>query len=192
MSACLSKSIEELIREDITIVPYNPVWHSLFREEESFLRKKLGEFIGRIEHFGSTSVPGLAAKPIIDILVELKDSRDKDRIVGILEGYDYYWRPIIGDSGPSYAWFIKRDAERRRSHHIHMVEADSELWDRLFFRDYLRSHADEARRYEQLKRQISGRHPGDRAAYTKEKTEYIVGITGRAKALSQGNRKDPP
>lgn len=143
--------------------------------------------VGRIEHFGSTAVPGLAAKPIIDMLVEVADlEATRARIVPVLEaqGYEYFWRPTLGDDVPPfYAWFIKRDpATRSRTHHVHMVEPTfASHWDRLLFRDYLIAHPDVARRYENLKRRLIAEYPNDREAYTKGKTEFVVAMTWRAK-----------
>ena len=136
--------------------------------------------IRRIEHFGSTAIPGLAAKPIIDILVEVSSlAETQKQIVPLLEseGYDYFWRT---DTEPAYAWFIKRDAEGKRTHHIHMVEADSKLWERLYFRDYLRKFPAEAKSYEELKQSLSEKYPNDRIAYTEGKAEFVVSVTGRA------------
>jgi len=139
----LKERVRQLVDEEISIVPYNPQWPQVFEDEAVFLRKKLPRsLIRRIEHFGSTAVPGLFAKPIIDIMVEVASLEEtKEHIVPILEteGYEYFWRPAFGDDVPPYyAWFIKRNFKGERTHHIHMVEADSELWDRLYFRDYLR------------------------------------------------------
>ena len=182
MKKSLEQRIEEVIREEISIVPYNPVWPLLFERESNFLRQKLPPFlITRSEHFGSTAVPGLAAKPIIDILVEAASLDETQKQIAPLlesEGYDYFWRT---DTEPPYAWFIKRDSEGKRTHHIHMVEADSKLWERLYFRDYLREFPAEAKRYEELKRSLSKEYSNDRVAYTKGKTEFIVSITERAK-----------
>jgi GrpB-like predicted nucleotidyltransferase (UPF0157 family) len=106
------------------------------------------------------------------------------RIVPILEGqgYDYFWRPTSGDDTPPfYAWFIKRDARGVRTHHIHMVEAHFEHWDRLFFRDYLIEHPEVAREYAELKLRLSERHDRDRVAYTKAKSDFVSAVTARAK-----------
>jgi len=178
----LEQRIEEAVREEISIVPYDPGWPNLFMDEAEFLRGKLPKvLIIRIEHFGSTAVPGLAAKPVIDILVEVSSLQEtRTQIAPILEseGYDYFWRT---DSPPAYAWFIKRNAEGKRTHHIHMVEADSKLWDRLYFRDYLKEFPDEAHCYAKLKQSLSEEYPNDRAAYTEGKAEFIASVTERAK-----------
>lgn len=178
----LEQRIEEAVREEIQIVPYDPEWPACFEQEAAFLRSALPKsLLGRIEHFGSTAVPGLSAKPIIDILVEVGSLEEtKKQIVPLLEaaGYDYFWRT---DAQPAYAWFIKRDPQGKRTHHLHMVEADSVLWDRLYFRDYLRKFMDERIRYEELKRALAQEHPNNRVSYTEGKTEFIVAITEKAK-----------
>jgi GrpB-like predicted nucleotidyltransferase (UPF0157 family) len=184
----LEQRIRRVTAEVIEIVPYNPDWPSRFEHEKRHLLACLPkDLIVRIEHFGSTAVPGLAAKPVIDMLVEVTDLHAvQERIVPLLEAqaYDYFWRPTLGDDGPFYAWFIKRaPATGARTHHIHMVEAGfTELWDRLLFRDYLIAHPDTAREYAELKRRLATAFPADRVRYTQEKTEFIHAITARAKA----------
>jgi GrpB-like predicted nucleotidyltransferase (UPF0157 family) len=180
--------IARLVREEVAIAPYDPAWPELFRQESEHLISCLpNDLVRRIEHFGSTAVPGLAAKPIVDMLVEVTDLQEtRVRIAPVLEsqGYDYFWRPTHGDDGPPfYAWFIKRDPRTGvRTHHIHMVEARfADHWDRLFFRDYLIEHPEAARDYEALKRHLASATPRDRAAYTRGKTEFIARVTEEAK-----------
>jgi len=175
-----------VLRDEVAIAPYDPAWPDSFRRERDHLRACLPpELIGRIEHFGSTAVPGLAAKPIVDMLVEVSDLEETQRrIAPVLEaqGYDYFWRPSHGDDVPPfYAWFIKRDAAGARTHHIHMIEAHFEHWDRLLFRDWLIEHPADAREYEALKRRLAAEHPGDRVAYTAAKGEFVRAVTARAK-----------
>ena len=187
----LEERIERAIREHVSIVPYDTQWPELFRREREHLRACLpAELLGRIEHFGSTAVPGLAAKPIVDILVEVADLQAaQTKIVPVLEaqGYDYFWRPTVDteDGLPFYAWFIKRDpGSGARTHHIHMIEAGfTEHWDRLLFRDYLIANPEAARAYEALKRRLAAQHAADRDAYTEAKTEFIVDVMRRASAL---------
>jgi GrpB-like predicted nucleotidyltransferase (UPF0157 family) len=139
----LEQRIQRVSREDVAIVPYDLHWPEVFRRERDHLLACLpGDLVGRVEHFGSTAVPGLAAKSVVDLLVEVTDLQaTRTRIAPILEaqGYDYFWRPTHGDDGPPfYAWFIKRDpATGVRTHHVHMVEPRFEHWDALLFRDYL-------------------------------------------------------
>jgi GrpB-like predicted nucleotidyltransferase (UPF0157 family) len=180
-----------VLAERIEIVSYDPAWPEWFAQEAAHLRACLpGELIGRIEHFGSTAVPGLAAKPIVDMLVETPSlAAVRERVVPVLEaqGYDYFWRPTWGDDTPPfYAWFIKRDAAGRRTHHIHMVERDFEHWERLFFRDYLVERPDLAAEYAALKRRLAAEHPGDRVAYTRGKTEFVERVTAEARRRYRG------
>jgi GrpB-like predicted nucleotidyltransferase (UPF0157 family) len=182
----LAERIERVLRDEISIVPYDPNWPRMFADERNHLLGRLPlEMIGRIEHFGSTAVPGMAAKPIVDMLVEVRSLEEtKSRIVPVLEaeGYDYFWRPTHGDEGPPfYAWFIKRDANGVRTHHIHMVENDFAHWERLLFRDYLIEHPEVASEYAALKVRLARDCANDRVAYTNGKTDYVVRVTQVAK-----------
>ena len=181
----LEEKIARVVGEEIDVVPYDPAWPKLFEQERRHLLSCLpAGLIGRVEHFGSTAVPGLAAKPVVDILVEVTSlEKTREQIAPLLEGqgYDYFWRPSFGDDiPPFYAWFIKRDAKGSRTHHIHMVEAGFEHWNRLLFRDYLIDHPDVAREYGDLKMRLSKAHREDRVAYTQAKGDFIERITGIA------------
>ena len=184
----LEERIRQLIEEPVVIVPYDPGWPEKFRLEKEHLQNSLpADLIRRIEHFGSTAVPDLAAKPVIDLLIEVADLEEtQKRIVPVLtgQGYEYFWRPTKGDDGPPfYAWFIKRDPKSgERTHHLHMVEADfTEHWDRLLFRDYLIAHPETAQEYGILKENVAKKHPRDRVAYTQARTEFIERITDLAR-----------
>ncbi|HYE37089.1 GrpB family protein [Methylocaldum sp.] len=182
----LEERIRRVTQEEIGMAPYDPAWPLLFEEEKKHLLRIVPqELIGRIEHFGSTAVPYLAAKSIVDMLVEVTSlGKAKSVIAPVLEakGYDYFWRPTRGDDGsPFYAWFIKRDSAGKRTHHIHMVEKEFEHWDRLLFRDYLIKHPPVAKEYEELKYRLAAMHPNDRVAYTNAKTDFIVRVTEAAK-----------
>lgn len=184
----LKERIRRVVQEEIAIVPHDPHWLDMFRREKEHLLACLpNELIKRVEHFGSTAVPGLAAKPIVDMLIEVTDLQATlHRIVPVLEnqGYDYFWRPTHGDDGPPfYAWFIKRDAKTNaRTHHLHMVESHFvEHWDRLLFRDYLIAHPQVAKEYETLKLRLSSATVKDRVSYTRGKTEFVVRVTEQAK-----------
>lgn len=185
----LELQIRRLTSEEVAIEPYDSQWPEMFLREKEHLRACLpSDLLGRIEHFGSTAVPGLAAKPIIDMLVEVADLQaTKLRIVPILQaqGYEYIWRPTDGDDGePFYAWFIKRRGDNGvRTHHIHMVEPQFEHWDRLLFRDYLIVNPDAAAEYAALKSRLAAAHPRDRVAYTFGKTKFITRITEQAKQI---------
>jgi GrpB-like predicted nucleotidyltransferase (UPF0157 family) len=168
--------------DTIVIADYNPLWRSQFEEESiriyGILDKRL---ITRIEHFGSTAVPGLAAKPIIDMLVGVHSlDHAKQEAIEPLERLGYAY------------WFDNPDSERMffvkglppnspRTHHIHMIASDSVLWERLRFRDYLRQHPDETARYLSLKHQLAERYLTDREAYTSGKAAYIESVMQKAR-----------
>lgn len=179
------EKLDRVLRDAVEVIPYDPVWPSLFEVERHHLIECLPlGLVGRIEHFGSTAVPGLAAKPIIDMLVEVTSLEEtRKRIVPILnaQGYDYFWRPTYGnDIPPWYAWFIRRDETGRRTHHIHMVESDFEHWDRLLFRDLLIACPDIAQEYAMFKKDLAISST-DRVAYTRTKGDYIEKITAEAR-----------
>ena len=182
----LEEKVARVVKEEIAVVPYDPCWPEVFEQERLHLLSCLpSDLVKRIEHFGSTAVPGLSAKPIVDILVEVTSlDETKKRIAPVLEaqGYDYFWRPSWGDDTPPfYAWFIKRNRNGNRTHHIHMLEAEFEHWDRLPFRDYLIEHPDVAREYGNLKKKLFEALHSDRVAYTKAKSNFIRGVTEKAK-----------
>jgi len=178
--------VARLVKEEIALVVYDSRWPEMFRRERDHLRSCFPlERVKRIEHFGSTAIPGMISKPIIDILVEVTSlDATQTKIAPILEGqgYEYFWRPTWGDDTPPfYAWFIKRDDKGQRTHHIHLVEAEFEHWDRLFFRDYLREHTGTCLEYGKLKQRLAENYSRDRVAYTKEKSDFIQTVTEAAK-----------
>ena len=182
----LEEKIRRITKEKFAIEPYNPMWPLMFKDEKEHISLNLpNALIKCIEHFGSTAVPGLSAKPIIDMLVEVTSLEEtKEKIAPFLElqGYDYFWRPTFGDDkSPFYAWFIKRDSKGNRTHHIHMVEKNFEHWDRLYFRNYLIENQEIAGEYQELKLHLSKECNRDRVEYTKRKTEFIQRITQLAK-----------
>lgn len=182
----LEAKIARVLSEKISIVPYDTHWPEMFEQERLHLLSCLpADLIKRIEHFGSTAVPGLTAKPIVDMLVEVTSlDETRKRIAPVLEaqGYDYFWRPSWGDDTPPYyAWFIKRDKNGNRTHHIHMVQSYLEHRDKLLFRDYLIENPAVAKEYGNLKIKLSREFENDRVAYTKAKTDFIVRIINSVK-----------
>lgn len=161
----------------IELREYDPGWEQAFEAEREVVAQAFGDGVVAIEHIGSTAVPGLAAKPIIDILVGVRSLDLVDERVFAMEaaGYEY-----LGEHGlPGRLFFRKGDP---RSHHVHAVEHGGEHWQRhLLFRDYLRTHPQEAERYGALKRELATEASGDRALYTDRKTPYIDGVVARAR-----------
>lgn len=173
--------VARALAEPVEIVSYDPAWPDRFAEEAAHLRAVLPpRLVGRIEHVGSTAVPGVPAKPIIDINMEVPDLACVRReIAPVLEplGYDFFWRQgDPGNSAPAYAWFAKRDASGRRTHDVHVLAPDSPYWDRVVFRDYLRDHPTQAHGYGTLKRRAAAEHRFDRVAYAAAKDGFIRNV----------------
>ncbi len=185
-SESFEHKLRRVLAERIEIVEYDPAWPEVFAAEAARLRPYFPPgCIRRLEHIGSTAVPGLAAKPVVDMLVGVDDvERVRDEVAPRLEaaGYDYFWRPTSGDDvGPFYPWFIGRDGAGRRISHVHVVTLGQEgQWERVAFRDHLRAHPEVAAEYAALKRELAARCCADREAYTAAKTEFIQRITAVA------------
>lgn len=179
--------IKVLSREQFALVPYDAQWPMRYVELETRLKRILPRMLAqRITHIGSTAIPGLSAKPIIDIQVEVSDMEAVKRdMVPIMEaeGYEFVWRPTMGDEAPYYAWFIQRDAAGERMVHVHMVQPGQASVDRIIFRDHLRSDPEEAARYEALKEELAKRFPKDRETYTKHKTDFVNEVLAKARSM---------
>ena len=183
----LAGRVRRAVAEPFEIVEYDPRWPAVFEAERAHLLSVFPEgSVVRIEHVGSTAVPGLAAKPIVDVLVGVTDLAPvRERVAPDLEaqGYDYFWSPSHGnDVPPFYAFFIKRAADGTRTHHIHVVEMTGfdEQWGWVVFRDHLRAHREDAAEYEQLKRRLAREFAGDRVGYTEAKSGFIAEVMRRA------------
>jgi len=169
--------------DEIVVEVYDLAWPGRYAVEAELLREVLpAELRLRIEHFGSTAVPGLDAKPVIDILLGVRDLREMIEVgVPVLEARGYsFWR----DNPDKSRLFLVKGlppSAPRRTHHLHVVEMDSPLWERLLFRDYLRANPEEASRYAALKRELAARDSADREAYTDGKGEYIAEVMRKAK-----------
>ena len=168
-------------KDKIEIVEYDSHWPSLYAREENLLQEALGSMPGlAIEHFGSTSIAGLAAKPIIDIMIAVKNLDLWPELVEPIKKLGYvYW-----DENPkeSEMFFVKGMPPfgEKRTHHVHVYDFLGPRWKKeLAFRSYLRSHPDEARKYETLKRELAAKFTFDREAYTDAKTQFIEGILGK-------------
>ena len=168
--------------ESIQIVPYDAAWPELFAREAAVLREGLGEVALRIDHVGSTSVPGLAAKPIVDMQISVATVQPVDPYRTVLEhlGYRFKFDPEF----PDYPFFGKPPVPPR-AYHIHVCTAGGDEERRhLAFRDYLRAHPDVAAEYAAFKRRIALNYrlhvSGDREAYANAKSEFILPVQERA------------
>ena len=164
----------------IEVVPYDPEWPARYAAIAAELTDAAGAAFTRLEHIGSTAVPGLAAKDLIDVLAGAVSWEAADRIVvpALRDlGYECYWR---SDEPPGHLQFVRRDETGQRRIHVHLAPEGEPVWERVAFRDYLRANPIEAAHYAALKRDLAERFPGDRVAYTRGKTEYIVRVTALA------------
>jgi GrpB-like predicted nucleotidyltransferase (UPF0157 family) len=169
-----SAGSDELTDEPIRIVPYDPTWPERFEQERAALRNAIGEWVvdGAVHHVGSTAVPGLAAKPVIDVLVGVRSLEESRACFGRLGAIGYVYFPYRSEE---MHWFCKPNP-KRRTHHLHLTPVDGERFrDELAFRDYLRAHKDVAEEYGALKRRLAEEFTNDREAYTEAKTELIRG-----------------
>ncbi len=167
-----------LDRGEIRVVPYTESWAELFETERRELENIIGQHVLSIEHAGSTSVPGLSAKPILDIAIAVEDFEEArvtiDPIVGL--GYEYR-----GEYGiPRRHYFVKGQPT---TYHIHMNEITSQDWNNLIlFRDYLRAHPDVAAEYESLKQSLVKTQGKDRTCYQDGKAPFIQQTLERAQS----------
>jgi GrpB-like predicted nucleotidyltransferase (UPF0157 family)/predicted kinase len=168
-----AEAIWHIIREKVEIVPYNPEWPAQFEAEKRRIEGALGALAIEIHHMGSTAIPGLAAKPIIDIMIVVRKLDDAAQCIAPLKelGYTFVDHPENVDRR-----FFRR-GQRPRTHHIHIVEQDSQaLKEHLVFRDALRGDPQLRDRYAALKYDLAERCRNDRAQYTKSKTEFVTQV----------------
>ena len=163
----------------IVIADYDPRWPAIYEEEKTQILQTIGDRVVAIEHVGSTAVPGLGAKPIIDIMVAVCRLDDAQQCVGPLKSIGY--ERGLRDPTPECRFFNKGLPEAHR--HLHMAELTSDFWRRnLLFRDFLRTHPDIAQQYQDLKKDLAARYGADRDGYTEAKTEFIKSVVARAQA----------
>jgi GrpB-like predicted nucleotidyltransferase (UPF0157 family) len=183
LSPCSSliKSMAPDQRDIIEMVEYDPEWPNLYEREQAILAKAFSHLHPHIEHIGSTAVPGLCAKPIIDIMVGVPGLEEADRYI-----------PLVRSLG--YVHMKQEDEGRRvffrkgmpRTHHLHIVAFGSDDWhSHLSFRELLRNDPDLRGRYADLKRRSAKMHREDREAYVRSKQGFIQGVVGMTGGKSQ-------
>lgn len=155
----------------IQIEPYNPAWPAAFLAESELLGPILERWlVGRIEHIGSTAVPGLSAKPVIDIMAPVSDLESSRPALSVLQAVGYCYFPYKTEV---MHWLCKPSPDLR-THHLHLVPLNSRLWiERLAFRDLLVGDPSLARDYAALKHRLAAAHRHDRERYTDEKGPFI-------------------
>jgi len=165
----------------IVVADYNPAWPAMFEEERARILDVAGDHIDDIQHVGSTSVPGLGAKPIIDLIVGLRDLSKVENCVQPLQSIDYEY---YGEYGIPERHYFRKPAgasSDQVTHHVHMVVKGSDFWRRhLLFRDYLRLHSEDAQEYYLLKKELVEMFGSDREGYTDAKTSFIEAVLTKA------------
>lgn len=170
----------------IVISEYDPQWPAIYKEEVGRILAVAGNTITAVEHIGSTSVPGLGAKPIIDIMAAVAQIDEAMALVEPLSALEYTYLPEYEEMIPERRFF--RRGLESPSHHLHIVETTTDFWiDHLLFRDYLRSHRETAVEYEQIKRNLAARLGDDRAAFTVAKTLFIEPVLARARTWRESS-----
>lgn len=161
----------------IEVLEYDPNWHDLFAAEHELLAQELAAIAAHIHHIGSTAVPGLAAKPIIDILIEVHSLADLDGRNAGMTGLGY---EVMGEFGIAGRRYYRKGAELR-THHIHaFVVGDPGIRRHVAFRDYMRANPEIAREYGQLKKRVAAACGNDAGEYCDGKDEYVKRIEALA------------
>jgi len=167
-------SMEKSPDAPIELVAYQSGWPALFSAEATTLSAVLSPWlVGPIEHIGSTAVPGLLAKPIIDMMAPVRSLTEARGAIEAAAGAGWVYFPYKADV---MHWFCK-PSPAHRTHHLHIVPIDSQLWhDRLAFRDALRSQPETAAAYAHLKLSLAQKYSQDREAYTEAKTSFVAQV----------------
>lgn len=169
----------------VKLSPYTSDWVRLFRNERRRLRRCLADRPCCIEHIGSTAVPGLPAKPVIDIAVRIRPRPRLARLAQTLESAGYEYKGEYGLPGRHF--FVRGNPV---THHLHIVFRDEPHWVRwLVFRDYLKGHPEELRNYAALKQLLAKRFARQRATYTRSKTAFVTRILAAALLDSAHSKK---
>ena len=163
----------------VEVVPYNPQWKAAFETESRFIAAVLAENIVMIHHIGSTAIPRIYAKPIIDLLIEVKDLDLVTEKTSAIEKLGYEAMGEFGLIGRRY--FRKENPPGIRTHHVHIYEVgSSEIKRHLAFRDYMTAHPQDAERYSKLKRELAKKYPQNIEAYMDGKDKLVKEIENKA------------
>ncbi len=174
------------MKKKVVVTPYNPSWPHDFERLKSIFEKAVGEFLIDIQHVGSTSVPGLAAKPIIDIDLIVEDSAKMQKVIDGLKTIGYKHRGDLGIMGREA--FKKNEdlsteagnQEKWPDHNLYAcIEGIPALQNHLYLRDYLRQHPEDAKAYGQLKTELAKTYPDDIDSYIEKKTAFIISILAK-------------
>lgn len=168
-------------RDFVEIVEYDPHWKDIFEEERRSLLDLIGDLVSSIEHVGSTSIPGLASKPVIDIMAAVEVQRDPTTYIERVSPLGYVYQEQ--EDEPIRIYFRKG---MPRTHHLHfIIKGTTQYWEHILFRDYLREHKDELEEYAELKRDLAKRFQWDREAYWEGKERFIKSALDKARSSTK-------
>jgi GrpB-like predicted nucleotidyltransferase (UPF0157 family) len=163
-----------LQRGTVTLAEYDPAWTNEFEQEKRLLQQVFKDRVLAIEHIGSTAVPGLAAKPIIDIEVGLCKLDDYKELVPLVEALGYHFMP---DRIFDEYVFMPKGPEERRTHYLHFAAVGSNEWNNVIhFRDILRANPKIRDEYAAIKSELAAANANDRSTYTTRKAEFICQV----------------
>ncbi|MED5247580.1 GrpB family protein [Priestia sp. LL-8] len=164
--------------KQIVIEKYTSDWAFSFNEEKKLLEDILSDIAISIEHIGSTSIEGLGAKPIIDIMIAVSDLKAVDDFIEPLSNIGY--EHVFHKEFPNRRFF-RKGLWRAGTHHLHIYKYKSKEWNsNILFRDYLRNHLDIRNEYNQLKIELAQKYSCDRVGYTEAKAPFIIGVIQKA------------
>lgn len=182
-------SNHQTARRLIEVEPHDPAWHSAFALEADALRRLFGDSLIAVHHVGSTSVPGLPAKPVIDFLVVLRETETIDRFSGAMEALGYRVRGECLEAevpGTAGRFYFSKPAAGTRTHHVHVCAAGHpEVADMLAFPDYLRAHPARAAEYGTLKQSLAPTYRHDNIGYMRAKDTFIKSVLNEARRWSR-------
>lgn len=162
----------------IELLPYDPAWPDQYQQEAEQLSAIFSDQLVSIHHIGSTAIPGIKAKPVIDILVVVREIEQVEPFNQAMIDFGYLPRGERGIPGRRY---FRKGPDDLHSHHVHVYgQGHQAIWLHLDFRDYLRAHPAEGQAYSQLKETLAEKYREDPAGYTKEKTDFVVKQNRRA------------
>jgi len=173
-------------QRDVELVPHNPAWSQLANEEARLILEHISVPIIGVYHIGSTSIPGIKAKPILDFVIEVENLA---KIIQSIESFEELGYCSKGEYGISGRQFFTKDTHGERSHHLHIFQkGHPDIERHLVFRDFLRSNPEAAHEYELIKEKLAKRFPKQSSDYTEAKSDFILSMDEVARYWLEQNK----
>ncbi|MHA1222566.1 MAG: GrpB family protein [Candidatus Heimdallarchaeaceae archaeon] len=168
-----------LDNEIVILKKHKKVWEELYQKEKELISQQIGKYVKEIQHIGSTSIPEIVAKPILDLAIALDSLANMEKVIEKLEEIGYEYK---GKQGDQERYMFVKQEKNCTTHHLHVMEKDSLEWKKhVVFRDYLISHPSEAKKYEKLKIKLGKKYRKEREKYTEGKEKFIKKTLEKAK-----------